>query len=143
MLTIAKTARLIGVDQIHIGTANVGKMYEKADEALDIEREIENANIKAHKEILTQGWGNKKPVLAVASGGLHPGSVPKLMHMMGKDMVMQFGGGCHGHPSGTLSGAIAIRQAVDATMKGMGLNEYARKNHYYELKAALVKFGIE
>jgi len=143
MLTIAKTARLIGVDQLHIGTASVGKMYEKADEAREIEQSIEKDSIKAHKDILSQSWADKKPVLAVASGGLHPGSIPKVIRLMGKDIVMQFGGGCHGHPGGTLSGAIAIRQAVDASMKGIGLNEYARANHFYELKGAIVKFGIE
>jgi ribulose-bisphosphate carboxylase large chain len=143
MLTIAKTARLIGVDQLHIGTASIGKMSEGPSEALDIEKQIETERIAKHGQILSQNWGTIKPVLAVASGGLHPGSIPKLMGIMGKDIVMQFGGGCHGHPNGTLAGAKAIRQGVDACMKGESLNEYAKRRNHFELKAAIVKFGIE
>jgi len=54
--------------------------------------------------------------------------------------VMQFGGGCHGHPDGTKAGAIAIRQAVDSAIKKIPLKTYA-KGHK-ELKRALDKFGI-
>jgi len=36
---------------------------------------------------------------------------------MGNDVVIQAGGGIHGHPKGTLLGAIAMRQAVDATLR--------------------------
>ena len=58
---------------------------------------------------------------------------------MGKDVVIQAGGGIHGHPRGTRIGAIAMRQAVDATLKKKSLKEYA-KNHV-ELKEALDKWG--
>ncbi|MEM4267963.1 MAG: type III ribulose-bisphosphate carboxylase [Candidatus Woesearchaeota archaeon] len=143
MLAIAKFARLIGVDQLHIGTASVGKMFESLIDTLAIEEEIENDVVQSHKQILLQRWYGIKPVLAVASGGLHPGSVPKVMAKMGKDIVMQFGGGCHGHPCGTYYGAKAIRQAVDAVMKRKDINEYAKENNHFELKAALVKFGVE
>jgi ribulose-bisphosphate carboxylase large chain len=143
MLTVAKCARLIGVDQLHIGTASVGKMSENPSEAIEIEEEIEADYVHKDRLVLEQKWENLKQVLAVASGGLHPGSIPKLMGVMGKNIVMQFGGGCHGHPSGTLSGARAIRQATDAVMKRISLNDYARQKNHFELKAALVKFGIE
>ena len=45
--------------------------------------------------MLEQKWYGVKPVLAVASGGLHPLMVPKLLNKMGLNIVMQFGGGCH------------------------------------------------
>ena len=45
------------------------------------------------------------------------------------------GGGIHGHPKGTLRGAIAARQAVEATMQGIPLNKYAKT--HLELKEAL------
>jgi len=55
--------------------------------------------------------------LAVASGGVHPGIVGKIMKNLGKDIVIQAGGGIHGHKFGTEAGAIAMCQAVDAVLK--------------------------
>ena len=63
----------------------------------------------------------------------------RLIDRMGTNVVAQFGGGCHGHPCGTSAGAKAIRQAVDAKMAGVALQDYAR-NHP-ELNQALTKWG--
>jgi ribulose-bisphosphate carboxylase large chain len=122
MKPIAQVARIIGVDQLHVGTV-VGKMSETKAEVLE--------NITACKAEM----GGLKPVLPVASGGLHPRLVPALMETFGNDFVIQAGGGIHGHPHGTICGAKAIRQAVDATLEGRTLEEYA-KNHQ-ELALAL------
>jgi ribulose-bisphosphate carboxylase large chain len=122
MRVIAKTARIIGVDQLHVGTV-VGKMSETRQEVSE--------NCEA---LRTELYGLKK-VLPVASGGLHPGLVPSLMNFFGKDFVIQAGGGIHGHTEGTVSGAKAMRQAVDATMQGVSLKEYAESHK--ELRAAL------
>jgi ribulose-bisphosphate carboxylase large chain len=127
MVVIAKVARLIGVDQLHVGTA-VGKLSETREEVLE--------NIHACKEPM---YGIK-PTLPVASGGLHPGMVPKLVEIFGKDTVIQAGGGIHGHPDGTIIGARTLRQAVDAAMKGIPLEEYA-KDHP-ELAKALKKWPV-
>ncbi len=140
MLVIAKCARLIGVDQIHIGTAYVGKMAESKHDTLEIEDEIEEKFIMDSGYILEQRWHNIKPTLAVASGGLHPGSVPKLMKAMGKNIVMQFGGGCHWHPKGTRYGAMAIRQATEGVMKGIPLRTYMKTHQ--ELRDAIMRYGI-
>ncbi len=141
MLTIAKTARLIGVDQLHIGTAAVGKMHGSRHEELMIEEMIENKDVHENfkEHALTENWHNIKPVFAVASGGLSPLMTSKLVKIMGKNIIAQYGGGCHGHPDGTLSGAKAIRQSVEATMDDVPLREYA-KNHN-ELKRAFDKWG--
>ena len=48
------------------------------------------------------------------------------------------GGGIHGHPCGTVVGAKAARQAVDAVMNGDSLTEYSRDHE--ELKIALEHF---
>jgi ribulose-bisphosphate carboxylase large chain len=122
MRPIATVARIIGVDQLHVGTV-VGKMSETREEVLQ--------NIDACKSDM----GGLEPVLPVASGGLHPRLVPVLLETFGNDVVLQAGGGIHGHPDGTTSGAKAMRQAVDATLNGVTLEEFA-KNHK-ELKAAL------
>jgi ribulose 1,5-bisphosphate carboxylase large subunit-like protein len=50
--------------------------------------------------------------------------------------VIQAGGGIHGHKNGTSAGATAMRQAVDATLNGKTLDEYAETHK--ELKAALI-----
>ncbi len=139
MLTIAKIARLIGVDQIHIGTA-VGKMVGEKKQVKEIGEEIEKQLINKNKaeHVLEQRWHNIKPVFAVCSGGLHPGLTQKLVKILGKNIILQYGGGCHGHPDGTIAGAKAIRQALDATLKGYSLKRYAKS--HYELKRALLKW---
>ncbi len=134
MMVLADFARLIGVDQLHIGTG-IGKLAGKIKEIEELAGEIELKDVKATNMRLSQKWGKIKPVLAVSSGGLHPAHVPFLVKHIGKDLVIQAGGGIHGHPSGTVAGAKAMRQAVDAVMKKIPLKKYA-ENHS-ELKEAL------
>ena len=122
MRPIAKVARVIGVDQLHVGTV-VGKMSETKQEVTE--------NIEALKMRMT----GLKPVLPVASGGLHPRLVPALIKTFGNDFVIQAGGGIHGHSRGTISGARAMRQAVDATLQGKTLEEYSESHE--ELRIAL------
>jgi ribulose-bisphosphate carboxylase large chain len=138
MEVIAQFSRMIGVDTLHIGTA-YGKMTGGKDEVLHIEKEIEQPFTKQTKENLSQKWFGIKPVFGVASGGVHPGIVDKIMQFMGKDVVIQAGGGVHGHPDGTISGARAMRQAVDATLKKIPLKKYAKTHE--ELRKALEKWG--
>src|SRR6056297_414379 len=137
MEVIAQFARLIGVDTLHIGTA-YGKMTGGKEEVLHIEKEMEQNFTKQTKENLSQKWYHIKPTFGVASGGVHPGIVDKIMGFMGNDVVIQAGGGVHGHPDGTVKGAIAMRQAVDATLKKIPLKKYAQTHK--ELKKALNKW---
>jgi ribulose-bisphosphate carboxylase large chain len=122
MRVIAKISRIIGVDQLHVGTV-VGKMSETKQEVLE--------NIDALKTKIS----GIKEVMPVASGGLHPLLVPALMRTFGKDFIIQAGGGIHGHKNGTVAGAKALRQAVDAVLIGETLENYAKSHK--ELKAAL------
>jgi ribulose-bisphosphate carboxylase large chain len=122
MRVIAKIARVVGVDQLHVGTV-VGKMFETKEE------------VSENCEALRMEMSGLKQVLPVASGGLHPALVPALVGFFGRDFAVQAGGGIHGHPDGTVAGARAMRQAVDATLKEESLKEYARTHK--ELKAAL------
>jgi len=138
MMVLADFARLIGVDQIHIGTG-IGKLEGKIQDIKEIEEEIENHLVRHTKKRLEQNWRNIKPVLAVSSGGLHPGHVPFLIKNLGKDLAIQAGGGIHGHPDGTRAGATAMRQAVDAVMKNKTLNEYSK--FHKELRRALICWG--
>ncbi len=137
MEVIAQFARMIGVDTLHIGTA-YGKMSGGKDLVLHIEKEMEQEFTKRTKENLSQKWHGVKPVFGVASGGVHPGLVDPIMSFMGKDVVIQAGGGIHGHPDGTQAGAKAMRQAVDAKLKKTPAKKYARTHE--ELAKALKKW---
>ncbi|MDO8123823.1 MAG: type III ribulose-bisphosphate carboxylase [Candidatus Hermodarchaeota archaeon] len=115
MPVIAVVSRLLGIDQLHVGTA-VGKMSEDRQEV--------ETNIRE----CTQPLQGLLPTLPVASGGLHPRHVPQLIDIFGKDVVIQAGGGIHGHPRGTEIGATAMRQAVDAVLEGQTLSNYAKSH---------------
>jgi ribulose-bisphosphate carboxylase large chain len=128
MLVIAKLTRLIGLDQLHIGTV-VGKMHGSKEEVLS----IRDACIKKLYHL--------KPLFPVSSGGLHPLMIPQLLKIFGNDAIFQFGGGIHAHPLGTKSGAKAVRDALYATMEGSSLEEYAKEGKSKELKAAIKKWG--
>ncbi len=138
MEVIAQLSRMVGVDTLHIGAA-YGKMSGGKEEVLHIEQDMEKQATKETKENLSQDWYDVKPVLAVASGGVYPGVVDKIIKLMGKNVVIQAGGGIHGHPHGTIAGAKAMRQAVDASLINMSLKDYAETHE--ELSEALKKWG--
>ncbi|MHA1931080.1 MAG: type III ribulose-bisphosphate carboxylase [Promethearchaeota archaeon] len=139
MLALAKMMRLIGMDQLHTGTI-VGKMEGGRQEVVEINKALTEQTTKGNNlSILDQAWYNIKSTLPVASGGLSPLDAPELISILGRDMIYQFGGGCHGHPDGTETGARAIRQAIDAVLGDYDLKEYS-KNHI-ELARALEKWG--
>jgi ribulose-bisphosphate carboxylase large chain len=129
MLPIAKIARMLGGDQLHTGSG-AGKMGS------DEERKHELYMIL---ESLKKEWHGLKPTFPVASGGIHPGLVPANFAFFGVDFVINAGGGIHGHPRGTRAGAAAMTQAIDASMKGVPLGDYARTHR--ELAEALEKWG--
>jgi ribulose-bisphosphate carboxylase large chain len=138
MLALGKFLRLIGVDTLHVGTGEVGKMEgnpRDANETANIMRDKKTSEGKTH---LPQDWAHIRPLLPVASGGLYAGSLPKLVEIFGTDFVAQAGGGVHGHPDGTRAGAVSMRQALDSVMKGIPLEDYAKT--HIELKKALQVF---
>jgi len=56
-------------------------------------------------------------VMPVASGGIHAGQIHQLLHYLGEDVVLQFGGGTIGHPDGIADGATANRVAVEVMIQ--------------------------
>ncbi len=138
MLAIAKISRLISMDQLYRGTV-VGKMEGGEKEVVDINKVLTNMVIEEEDySMLNQDWRNIKRTLPVASGGLYPNVVHKLIDILGIDIVIQAGGGVHGHPEGTEAGAKALRQAVQAYLDNINLSEYAKTHN--ELKKALEKW---
>ena len=74
MLVLSKVYRMLGVDLLHTGTAGAGKMEGGALETMTIVDALEKDSVleDPKAESLGQEWFGMKPVMAVASGGLHP-----------------------------------------------------------------------
>ncbi len=122
MLPIAKFIRLVGCDQLHAGTI-VGKMEGSEEEVVSIFDALSSKSTRVHGIALGQEWGDMKPVFPVASGGVYPGHVQAITQKLGLDVIIQMGGGIHGHPKGTVAGAKAARAAVEAVSEGIPLND--------------------
>ncbi|UYO01844.1 2,3-diketo-5-methylthiopentyl-1-phosphate enolase [Paenibacillus sp. PSB04] len=83
-----------------------------------------------------------KASMPVPSAGIHPGLVPLILRDFGTDVVVNAGGGIHGHPMGTEAGGRAFVQAIAAAQQSIPLAQYAEDGHP-ELKAALDAWGGE
>ena len=143
MFVLAKLYRIIGVDQLHVGTPEVGKLEARTVDVVRNARVMREAVYKPDPDDtfrLTQAFHHIKPALPVSSGGLHPGTLPEVIRVMGIDLVIQVGGGVVGHPDGPKAGAAATRQSIEAAIKGIPLSEYAKEHK--ELARALEKWGF-
>jgi len=142
MLVLAKLVRLCGGDQLHTGTAK-GKMEKPGSGAsAHLSKYSGVEGIRYMNDFLRDDWYGLKTVLPVASGGIHPALVPSNLRLLGyPDIQLNAGGGIHGHPKGTRAGAKAMLQAIEAFMKGIPLEEYA-KDHI-ELQEALKHWGTK
>jgi ribulose-bisphosphate carboxylase large chain len=116
---LAKWCRLLGVDHIHAGTV-VGKL-EGDPRAVrgyyDVCRARHNEANPETGLFFDQDWASLPGVMPVASGGIHAGQMHQLLHYLGEDVVLQFGGGTIGHPMGIAAGATANRVAVEAMIQ--------------------------
>jgi len=113
---ICKWMRMAGVDHIHAGTV-VGKL--EGDPLMirgfyDTLRELRTPANLEHGLFFDQDWASLRKVMPVASGGIHAGQMHQLIHYLGEDVVLQFGGGTIGHPMGIQAGATANRVALEA-----------------------------
>jgi len=116
---IAKWCRLLGVDHIHAGTV-VGKLEGDPGAVrgyYDVCRERHNRANPETGLYFDQDWASLPAVMPVASGGIHAGQMYQLLHYLGEDVVLQFGGGTIGHPMGIAAGATANRVAVEAMIQ--------------------------
>jgi ribulose-bisphosphate carboxylase large chain len=113
---IAKWMRLAGVDHLHAGTV-VGKLEGDPNTTVgfyDVLREPHNPVDLERGIYFEQDWAGLRKVMPVASGGIHAGQMHQLLHYLGEDVVIQFGGGTVGHPMGIQAGATANRVALEA-----------------------------
>lgn len=139
MMVLAKLVRLAGGDQLHTGTAK-GKMEKPTGGPLDNYSGVRG--VRFINDFLRSDWYGLKTVMPVASGGVHPALVPANLEILGApDIQLNAGGGIHGHPRGSRAGAAAMKQAMEAYMKGVPLEEYAKTHE--ELKQALEHWGYK
>jgi ribulose-bisphosphate carboxylase large chain len=108
---MCQLATLMGVDTIQTGMIG-GYSNDNPDDILKC------------MSILREG--NTLPVL---SCGMHPGLVNHVTDLVGSDYLANAGGAVHGHPGGTVSGAKAMRQAIDFS-------------HEEEYNLAISKWGL-
>jgi ribulose-bisphosphate carboxylase large chain len=135
---IAKWMRLAGVDHIHAGTV-VGKLEGDPGAVAgyyDTCRVLKQSVDPSKGIYFDQDWGSMPGVMPVASGGIHAGQMHDLLHYLGEDVVLQFGGGTIGHPMGIAAGATANRVAVEAMIKARNEGRDYRSEGWDILRAA-------
>ncbi len=116
---ISKWMRLAGVDHIHAGTV-VGKLEGDPFTTRGYYQTLRDMKYDADPTLglfFAQDWGSMPGVMPVASGGIHAGQMHQLLHLLGEDVIFQFGGGTIGHPMGIAPGATANRVAVEAMIQ--------------------------
>jgi ribulose-bisphosphate carboxylase large chain len=150
---LAKWMRLAGVDHLHAGTV-VGKLEGDPHAVAGYYDTLRLARVEPDPVkglYFEQDWGSMPGTMPVASGGIHAGQMHQLLHYLGEDVVLQFGGGTIGHPMGIAAGATANRVAVEAMIKarnegrdllaeGENILKAAAK-HSRELDVALATWG--
>ncbi|MCC7354200.1 MAG: ribulose 1,5-bisphosphate carboxylase [Anaerolineae bacterium] len=126
-IALAKMGRVAGADMILIPT--MWSSYQVAS----LEEGLRTAFA------LQQDLHGLKRTWPLPGGGIHPGLVHLLVGDYGPDIVLMAGGGLLGHPQGYTAGAKAFRQAADAVMQNIPLENYAQDHP--ELRAALDQWG--
>jgi len=119
-IVLGKLPRLAGADIVVI-PAPYGKAPVITDKFLNVAR------------TLSFPLYNLKPTWPMPSGGITPSMTPDVMRDLGNDIVIGSGGGIHAHPQGPIAGAKAFRQAIDAVMQGISLEEYSKDHPELEV----------
>lgn len=122
-----KLWRLGGVDQIHVnGIAN--KFWEDDDSV-----------VRSIQACLTPMLGGFSILPVVSSGQTGLQAPETYRRTQTTDLLYMAGGGIMAHPSGPAAGVMALRQAWEAAVKGISLQEYGRTHR--ELREQINKFG--
>jgi len=113
---ICKWMRMCGVDHIHAGTV-VGKLEGDPLMIKGFYDTLLRTSLEVNLPLgifFEMDWASLRRCMPVASGGIHCGQMHQLLHYLGDDVVLQFGGGTIGHPDGIQAGATANRVALEA-----------------------------
>jgi ribulose 1,5-bisphosphate carboxylase large subunit-like protein len=121
--------RLLGVDQFQINGIRV--KYWEPDESF----------LASFKAVTTPIFSKEDCALPVVGSGQWGGQAPETYERTGRtlDLLYLCGGGIVSHPGGAAAGVCAVRQAWEAAVLGVPLENYA-KDHP-ELAQSLAKFG--
>ncbi len=128
-LVLGTLMRLAGADLV-LYPAHYGTFPFPAEEEFGI------------RDALRQPMGSLAPAWPGPSVGIHPGMVPRLLSDYGRDVVINAGGGVHGHPQGAQAGARAMRQAVELALAGQPFTEPLPDGHE-ELATAIAQWGVK
>lgn len=122
-----KLWRLAGVDQIHVnGIQN--KFWESDDSVV--------RSIEACLQPMLGGYS----ILPVISSGQWGGQAPETYRRtQTTDLLYMAGGGIMAHPDGPAGGVVALKQAWEAAVAGLSVEEAARQ--YPEFGKSVEKFG--
>lgn len=125
-LLLGKLMRLAGADLV-LFPSPYGSVVMPKEDNLAIDKYLKEPGVH-------------RASFSVPSAGIHPGLVPAIVRDFGRDVVVNAGGGIHGHPMGAIAGGKAFRQAIDAVMAGIPLREAAREQE--ELRQAIDRWGV-
>lgn len=78
------------------------------------------------------------PTMPTPGGGVHPSTAYKITCQLGKDIILDVGGGIQGHPGGSTAGVKALKAAVEAAINDEPLGEKSAR--VPELAQALAKW---
>ena len=124
-----KIWRLAGVDHMHCN--GLRNKFWEPDESF----------IASARACLRPMFADKPyvPMPVIASAQWAGQAVDTYREVGSADLMYVCGGGIVGHPDGITAGVLSVRQAWEAAMQGVGLNDYAKS--HTELQRAIEKFG--
>jgi ribulose-bisphosphate carboxylase large chain len=121
--------RLLGIDQFQIN--GIGAKYWEPDDSF----------VRSFEAIKTPLFSPDDCPLPVVCSGQWGGQAPETFRRTGRtqDLLYLCGGGIVSHPGGPAAGVRAVRQAWEATVADIPLDDYARRHP--ELAQSIAKFG--
>ncbi|CRF28795.1 2%2C3-diketo-5-methylthiopentyl-1-phosphate enolase [Mycobacterium tuberculosis] len=137
---LGKLMRLAGADLV-LFPSPYGSVVMPREENMAIKEALLTNDASAYA-LSASGQAPLAQSFPVPSAGIHPGLVPLILKDFGVQVVVNAGGGVHGHPMGAAAGGRAFRQAIDGCLAGRPLRDYAADGHA-ELQAAIDAWGIK
>ncbi|MBX3567956.1 MAG: ribulose-bisphosphate carboxylase large subunit family protein [Rhizobiaceae bacterium] len=121
--------RLLGVDQFQIN--GIGVKYWEPDDSF----------VASFEAVTTPLFTPSDCAMPVAGSGQWGGQAPETYRRTGRtvDLLYLCGGGIVSHPGGPAAGVVAVRQAWQAAVDGIPLDDYAKTHP--ELRQSIEKFG--
>jgi ribulose-bisphosphate carboxylase large chain len=143
MIVLAKLCRLLGIDSLHVGSPKA-KMEDYGESEMiahAMVTDVTDPDDRFHT--LGQNWFGKKKTWPVASGGLHPGVLDRVVEKFGPNCYIQLGGGVLGHPNGAERGVEAALEARRAITEGQTILSYVESHKDSALAEAVALWGTE